>query len=393
MIAINSAISSEHLYWTDGPNERAFSSKENKAVAHFADEYNGSIKKEVGLYGIYCALEGKDRVQEKENGWHISPLEFEHLTPLALLYAMYAYITDANLGLQRSLVQGLEQMHRAEAQLENERLNLYEQQVQKFLEAQKEARKGDIAAIVFDLIIGVVEIGVGLGQLSFGIATGNAFKIASGVFLLTSGLLGCGNALLETIAFCSDDPSSADQLKEYSGFVRSVQIGCALIGFAIDGMGAVCEWLQGSRMAGGRAVVRIRETDFARLNATLQRLARSTLPANLTERFLKLLSESIQHLYIITNVIHHVLQALRKIVSGVIGREISRSEAQGKKLQAQGEFLKTLTSIQRDMINWLLKQERGMATRIANDQATLLQSSRMLNRSSLRVVNALAQAA
>src|SRR5260364_307688 len=73
--------------------------------------------------------------------------------------------------------------------------------------------------------------------------------------------------------------------------------------------------------------------------------------------------------------------------------EIAQSEAQGKKLRAQGEFLKTLTSIQREMIIQLLKQEKEHAIRIGNDQTALIQSSQMLTRSSLRAVHALAQAA
>src|SRR5260363_72673 len=94
-----------------------------------------------------------------------------------------------------------------------------------------------------------------------------------------------------------------------------------------------------------------------------------------------------------SSVTNQLLSVLQKIVNGVIGHEIAQSEAQGKKLRAQGEFLKTLTSIQREMINQLLKQEKEHAIRIGNDQTALIQSSQMLTRSSLRAVHALAQAA
>ncbi len=426
MTAIHPAISSELFYWADRPDEQALASKEDKVAPHFTDEYSEDIKvssaqKEAALYGIYSMLEGKsvERVQEKRNGPYVAPSELDKLTPLALLYAIYAEITEANWELQRSMARNLEQMHQAENALQTERLKLNAQQIQKFIEAQEKAHNGEIVTIVFDLIVGAVEIFAGVAQLSVGISTGNPFKIASGSALLAGGVCGLGNALLETLAFCSDDPSFAHLLKEYGAFARSAQAACTLISFAIDGMGATYEWLQGSRMASGVArmgeaqnnvikittrraaesvgngqavVVRVEEDTMARLN-TLQRLAQSALPTHSSERFLKLLSASMQHLYIITSVTHQLLQVFRQIVSGVIGREIAQSEAQGKKLQGQGEFLKTLTSIQRELINQLLKQERENAVRIVNDQTTLLQSSRMLSQSSLRVVNALAQAA
>ncbi len=482
MTTISSGISLAPLpfYWSDLSDQKLFSQKENEVTRHLTDGYDGdileftsSVQKAAAPYDIYCALEGRMCAPQKENGSQISS-EFAGLTPLALLYAIYARITEANRKLQLSWVQGLEQIHQAEEQIERERLDLYERQVQKFFEAQEKARNGEIVNIAFDWVNSVVDIVAGLSGLSIGMASGFEFEAAGGAALLLAGLIGCGNALLETIAFCSNDKMFAEQLKEYSVSARSAQTYCELLGFSISGMRAAYKrWESGNqisravedsvknarstiqnsvanitREAGsmvaeigseasmiealgqsaqeaqrtvenwmkeeisrsifnalktqgwGRltreqvaaSVERVLAEGVQTSNQLVSELQRQLRKSALTERMLELISGSMQHLYIIANVASQTLQVLRTIVNGVIGHEIAKSEAQGKELEAKGEFLKTLTSIQRERINWLLKQEKENATRIVNDQGALLQNSRMLNQNALRVVNALARA-
>ncbi|CCD30031.1 Secretion system effector SseC [Candidatus Glomeribacter gigasporarum BEG34] len=388
MTAIGPAISPEFLYWANPSNAQALPSQENKRV------------------------EGAALAQEKQKGPHANPAKYQRLALSALVYAIYAELMEFSRELLHSMDQNLERMHQAERALRDERLELYAQEVQKFLEAQEKARNGGIVTTVFDFFVSAAGIVAGAVQLYTGIVSGNPLKIASGVALLSGGMLGLGNVLLETMTFGSHDPS-AYQLSDQ---LRAAQAACTIAGFVINGMGAFYEWLQGSRIAGSAAraagggrnsavnsttrpaaeaaenapVVTIRVT--GNMAKALQRLAQSA-GQNSAEDFLTRFSNSIRHLYIITSVTNQLLSVLQKIVNGVIGHEIAQSEAQGKKLRAQGEFLKTLTSIQREMINQLLKQEKEHAIRIGNDQTALIQSSQMLTRSSLRAVHALAQAA
>src|SRR5260363_186823 len=206
MTAIGPAISPEFLYWANPSNAQALPSQENKRV------------------------EGAALAQEKQKGPHANPAKYQRLALSALVYAIYAELMEFSRELLHSMDQNLERMHQAERALRDERLELYAQEVQKFLEAQEKARNGGIVTTVFDFFV-------------------SAAGIVAGAVQLYTGMLGLGNVLLETMTFGSHDPS-AYQLSDQ---LRAAQAACTIAGFVINGMGAFYEWLQGSRIAGSAA--------------------------------------------------------------------------------------------------------------------------------------------
>src|SRR5260364_106857 len=108
MTAIGPAISPEFLYWANPSNAQALPSQENKRV------------------------EGAALAQEKQKGPHANPAKYQRLALSAL---------------------------------RDERLELYAQEVQKFLEAQEKARNGGIVTTVFDFFVSAAGIVAGAVQL------------------------------------------------------------------------------------------------------------------------------------------------------------------------------------------------------------------------------------
>src|SRR5260364_209291 len=138
MTAIGPAISPEFLYWANPSNAQALPSQENKRV------------------------EGAALAQEKQKGPHANPAKYQRLALSALVYAIYAELMEFSRELLHSMDQNLERMH------QDERLELYAQEVQKFLEAQEKARNGGIVTTVFDFFVSAAGIVAGAVQLYTG---------------------------------------------------------------------------------------------------------------------------------------------------------------------------------------------------------------------------------